>query len=261
MDNLLPNCEELKEQKEQINFFHTNSLDYDKEVTNLVFYQASDQLCLNKWINKIAMRGVKIVLDIGGGTGRQAIPLAEKNFSVISTDISEEMLIKSVEKAKSTGSIKNILYILADCTNLPLNDKCVDAIIAYGVLHHLPNPKVTIKEAARVLKNGGFWYSYDPHNSKLRFIFDVFMKWKCLYQEKANSNPLIDSRELENWCVSCGLKINIRFHGFILPHLLLPFGSEISRMFLKVTDTIASHLPFIRRLGGVIISDGIKNNS
>ena len=51
--------------------------------------------------------------------------------------------------ASSKG--RDINYIVADCHNLPFDNKSFDAIVAVGILHHLNLP-IAISECQRLLK-------------------------------------------------------------------------------------------------------------
>ncbi len=50
---------------------------------------------------------------------------------------------------------KNNPDILADATNLPVNDESYDIAIMGELLEHVPDPRAVLKEAFRVLKNNG----------------------------------------------------------------------------------------------------------
>jgi ubiquinone/menaquinone biosynthesis C-methylase UbiE/uncharacterized protein YbaR (Trm112 family) len=247
---------DLEAQQKQIEFFKKDSKVYDADVTNSTFYSASDRCCLFEWFTKV--KPFNVVLDIGGGTGRQAIPLAELGNDVISLDISEEMLRIAQNKAIEKGVANKIQFILSDANELPFKEQVFNAVICYGVLHHLPSPRNTIKEASRVLKQGGLWYSYDPHDSPLRFIFELAMKVKRLYQEEASDDPLLRTSDLRKWCVEGGLSVDIRYHAFMLPHFINLFNKESAYKILKTLDWCFSKTPIFKWCAGIIITDGIK---
>ena len=235
-NNLVNNT--LHGQKKQIEFFKEDSKSYDKDVSNSKFYLASDRCCFFKWISKI--KPSKIVLDIGSGTGRQTVPLAESGNYVVSLDISEEMLQIAQNKSILKGVENKIQFILSDANKLPFKEQVFDAAICYGTLHHLPSPRNTIKEASRVLKKGGLWYSYDPHDSPMRFIFELAMKVKKLYNEEASDDPLLKSSQLKKWCVESGLMVDIRYHTFILPHIINLFSKNNACNILQISDKLFS---------------------
>ena len=98
------------------------------------------------------------VLDIGCGTGTQAIAIHRKvqpSGSVIGVDISEKMLVAAARKARRAGA--DIMFRWADATRLPFEDRGFDVVTVTTVLHMVPSDRRChcLHEAARVLKYGG----------------------------------------------------------------------------------------------------------
>jgi SAM-dependent methyltransferase len=52
--------------------------------------------------------------------------------------------------------------IVADISNIPLDDECCDGIFIVGVLEHVENPCTVIAQIYRLLKKGGFVYAFFP---------------------------------------------------------------------------------------------------
>ena len=50
---------------------------------------------------------------------------------------------------------------VGDAEAIDASDASVDAVVDYGVIHHIPNWKQALKEIARVLKPGGIFYFED----------------------------------------------------------------------------------------------------
>lgn len=53
------------------------------------------------------------------------------------------------------GSNYENVDIVADLEKLPIKDNSVDAVLSFGVLEHVENPKAHVSEFARILKSGG----------------------------------------------------------------------------------------------------------
>ena len=100
-------------------------------------------------------RAVKKILDIGFGTGRHSIFLAEKGFDVYGIDVSKTG--KGITENKAKEKNLNIHLKIADMQNMPFKDNFFDAIIAIYALQHntLAGLKRTISELERVLKPKG----------------------------------------------------------------------------------------------------------
>jgi len=59
-----------------------------------------DQQLLEHWLpaNSLAAAG-QVVLDLGAGTGRAAVPLASRGYQVIAIDLSQPMLVRLNERS------------------------------------------------------------------------------------------------------------------------------------------------------------------
>ncbi|MFW5818449.1 MAG: class I SAM-dependent methyltransferase [Desulfovermiculus sp.] len=97
-------------------------------------------------------RGLRSVLDIGCGTGRQCIILHRHGLQVTGMDSSSAML--EVARSKSPPGIS---YICAQATALSLPDNLFDAVNFSFSLHENPPHIIQsmLREARRVLKPQG----------------------------------------------------------------------------------------------------------
>ena len=91
----------------------------------------------------------KKVLDVGAGTGRLSLPLANRGASVIALDVSPKML--EVIKRKNA----KIQTIVGDAESFPFADGSFDIVTAAFLIVHLKDPTRFFDEAYRVLKDGG----------------------------------------------------------------------------------------------------------
>ena len=91
------------------------------------------------------------VLELGIGTGRIAVPLAERVGSYTGMDLSGPMLVKLLAKR---GSLP-IDLVRADVTRPPFADGRFDAVVAVHVFHLIPGWREALARAARALRKGG----------------------------------------------------------------------------------------------------------
>ena len=100
--------------------------------------------------------GYRKVLDLGCGTGKHSIFLAQEGFEVYATDMSRTGLNIAREKAESLG-LRNILFKQHDMVRIPFLDSFFDAVICIWTIYHgtLDRIQETINEIQRVLKPGG----------------------------------------------------------------------------------------------------------
>ena len=110
-------------------------------------------------------------VDVGCGTGNVLQHVIERFDDVVGIDVSIGML-KIAEKRK-------LPVMLGDGGFLPFPNNSVDVVSAFSVLHHLHDPTEILKEAGRVLKPGGYFYSdWDPNPRTQR---QPRSEWSCFY--------------------------------------------------------------------------------
>ena len=98
------------------------------------------------------LSGKELCLEIGVGTGRIALPLAERGIALLGIDLAPTMLARLLANA---GGNAPFPLVTADVTSLPLTAASVDAVLACHVLHLIPDWQSALDEAGRVLRPGG----------------------------------------------------------------------------------------------------------
>jgi len=168
--------------------------DYGGEVTTIVHA-----------FERYGTRPVKEVLDLGCGTGRHAVRLAERGYDVVGVDRSPSML--AVARAASPA---NATFVEADMTELDLGRRFDAALILFAALGYETNVPSTIsalRVARRHLSAGALlvfdiWYGpsvatrpptlrtktvrsgavewtrrarplHDPHSQSVRIAYDL----------------------------------------------------------------------------------------
>lgn len=127
---------------------------YDKDA------ERRDSKEIDKWKADLREKFLKVLkseekitlLELGSGTGRDALYFKENGFDVLASDFSEGMIIKCKEKGLNAVTLD--LYDLSDLDNK------FDAVFSLNVLLHVPRkdlPKVLL-EIAKVLNPGGVFY-------------------------------------------------------------------------------------------------------
>ena len=93
----------------------------------------------------------KVVLELATGPGLIANHIADKAYKVVATDFSPEM----INQAKKNGTADNVVFEIADASDLSYADKSFDVVVIANALHVIPNPEKVLSEIDRVLKDGG----------------------------------------------------------------------------------------------------------
>jgi 2-polyprenyl-3-methyl-5-hydroxy-6-metoxy-1,4-benzoquinol methylase len=104
------------------------------------------------------------VLDIGPGMGYFSIPLARmvgQKGRVTAADIQPEMLKTLQKRAKKSGVEKQIITHVCKADSLGLNRQ-FDFILAFWMVHEVPNKLVFFKEIKSLLKLSGKFLFAEP---------------------------------------------------------------------------------------------------
>jgi ubiquinone/menaquinone biosynthesis C-methylase UbiE len=94
-------------------------------------------------------------LDVGCGTGFNAIRLAHRGFDVLAVDFSEAVLEQARDNIRAARLDDRIELGREDLLALTLPDETADQILCWGVLMHIPDIEKAISELVRVLRPGG----------------------------------------------------------------------------------------------------------
>lgn len=95
------------------------------------------------------------VLDLGCATGEFAVRLASLGHEVCALDLSPRML----EFARRKSGCETVRFVQADLAKgLPESLGTFDAVLLFGVLQCVPDPKRVVDEAATHLARGGLLF-------------------------------------------------------------------------------------------------------
>jgi SAM-dependent methyltransferase len=112
-----------------------------------------DRLDYDAMLPLLNRPGIRRVLDLGCGTGRNAVALENAGFEVYGIDAAAECLAICRNFVQAPGRFQQ-----AKITLLPYANGAFDAVLDVGCLHMIADPderKAALAEAARVLRLGG----------------------------------------------------------------------------------------------------------
>lgn len=89
------------------------------------------------------------VLEVGIGTGRIAVPLAERGVRVTGIDISTKML--AILRGKRT----DIDVMIAEAARPPLQERSFDGAVFVHILHLVPDAEATLQATIPLVRPGG----------------------------------------------------------------------------------------------------------
>ncbi len=100
------------------------------------------------------------VLEVGCGRGVGIeILLSLGAAHVTGFDLDPKMIDRAGKRAAKYGDRAHVF--VGDAERIDAADASFDAVIDYGVVHHIPDWRQALKEIARVLKPGGVFYFED----------------------------------------------------------------------------------------------------
>lgn len=102
-----------------------------------------------------------VVLDYGCGTGTTACEIANDVKEIYAIDISSKMI--EISKGKATAkNIKNVTFAEGDIFDETLKKESFDRILAFNMLHTIPNPEDAMQRINELLKPDGLFISITP---------------------------------------------------------------------------------------------------
>ncbi len=107
------------------------------------------------------LRGGDVVLDYGCGTGTTACQFAGQVREVHAIDISSKMIELARGKAAAAG-IQNISFEQTDIFNSKYVNESYDIILAFNMLHTVPEPQDAVHRVCDLLKPNGLFISVTP---------------------------------------------------------------------------------------------------
>lgn len=160
---------------------HYNNYDEENRLTSKS--HLPEYLTTMKYIEKYLKPNSRI-LEIGAGTGRYSIALAEKGYTVDAVELVPHNIEILKKKVKSNHKIN--IYEGDACELNFLDDNTYDMVLLLGPMYHLFNDAdkhEAMSEAIRVAKHGGVIYAAYCNSDTC--IYNMFLKRIILeYLEK-----------------------------------------------------------------------------
>lgn len=115
---------------------------------------------LDAMLEAARLQGDERVLDVGTGTGHTALHFAPHAAEVVGLDFTPAMLAEA-RRLAAEGAVANVRFEEGDAMALPYADASFDRVTCRVCAHHFADPRLAVREAARVLKPGGAFLLVD----------------------------------------------------------------------------------------------------
>src|SRR6266403_750867 len=144
---------------------------YDQINVHGAIYRKRLEIVL-EWIDELAIPGGEKVLEIGCGSGRCTVALAQRGYLVHAMDSVAGMVDSTRERVGQAGVKSSVSIGLGDAHHLAFRDGSFGLVLAIGVMPYLHSPQKALSEMARVLKPGGFLLMTAGNRWRLKRILD-----------------------------------------------------------------------------------------
>lgn len=112
----------------------------------------------------VSLNKLDSILDVGSGRGHIAKHLS-KNINIVATDFSDTQL--------ESNPIRHKISCIAE--KLPFKDQSFSLVNEWELLHHIPNPKKSVEEMARIAKE--YLILFEPNRQNPgQFLFSISKK-------------------------------------------------------------------------------------
>ena len=142
------------------------------------------------------------LIELGCGTGYFTKTLADKSESIISTDISEEMLSIARE------NLKGFEFQVMDCQDCKFDGGTFDTVFM-GLVLLFTEPEKTLKESRRILKHGGLLIIADPDISFLSSYGNLKFRFKALlnYHKIPTTGHFLNQKKIMDMLDKTGFEV------------------------------------------------------
>lgn len=133
-------------------YYSSRAKDYDKQKSRTwKSAQGFGNEVTDELLNVLTAHDIKCMLEVGIGTGRNALLLLERiKIQFVGLDLSREML--KVAKTKMSSFKQSFDLILGDAEHLPFVEEAFDALVCMSAMHYFTSQKEVFGGISRILK-------------------------------------------------------------------------------------------------------------
>lgn len=149
-------------------FWDSASKNYDKTEERFEYIHSRSRDNTEKFL-----KGSDTVLDYGCGTGTAACQFSSQVKEIHAIDISSKMIEIANEKA-AIAKIDNVSFEQSDIFDSKYSSESYDVILAFNMLHTVPDPQNVMLRINELLKPEGLFISVTPClRQKMSFLVNL----------------------------------------------------------------------------------------
>jgi len=149
-------------------FWDKASKNYDKTEERFEYIHKKARENTRKYLKES-----QIVLDYGCGTGTASCEFASLVEEIYGIDISSEMIRIAKDKL-AASEVDNVNFEKADIFDSKYQNESFDVILAFNMLHTVPNPQSVVQRVNDLLKHDGLFISITPClGQKMSFLVNL----------------------------------------------------------------------------------------
>jgi ubiquinone/menaquinone biosynthesis C-methylase UbiE len=194
-----------------------------------------------------------IILDLGAGTGKLAIPLLLASKEVTAADNSPEMLRVAEVKANKLGL--EIKPVACDAHRLSFKDGTFDCVVSSRTLMHLGDWKMGVKEICRV-SNRELVIDF-PSIFSFASADILLKKLKRLFRTETRTYNNFSAKDVSEEIMKNGFQVIITEKQFFMP---LAFHRLLNHPAISIKIEKIFRIVHITKLfGNPIVMKAVKN--
>jgi ubiquinone/menaquinone biosynthesis C-methylase UbiE len=144
------------------------------------------------------------VLDVGTGTAQIPVEVcrryaaagspAPRSLHIVAVDLADQMLALARRNVAAAGFADRVSVEKADAKRLPYPDRHFGAVISNSIIHHIPEPFLSLSEMHRVCRPGGLLFVRDllrpDDEATLRHLVDTYAAGANEHQRRMFADSL-----------------------------------------------------------------------
>jgi len=166
------------------------------------------------------------VLDFACGTGLTTVQLAGSVSSVLAIDTSPKMIALAQDKCAGQGA-HNVTFAVTTLFDNSLTESSFDAVLAFNILHGLPEVHEYCTHIHRLIKPGGLFLSATDCLKEAGIAAAVLIKTLQLFNKMPPHVSLMSRKDIVTLIESAGFSILETQNLFEMPPNLFVAAQRI----------------------------------